>query len=288
MLRLLAVLLAFGLLLTPRAQAQEFDIPTVAISGGDLPFTVTLAPTDADAFRRRVNQLPRLEDPPSVSGTHYTITSSYWPISVHLKDDEDSLDISVKADYYPNGGFVRLTLDNEPIWVVINLRQRAILDRYIHLANAGEISKSPSSIDVLAVSNPDEEIGVEVGDSVLDQATAQTLFAGLSKANPSPFVDPRQPPPNQGDGTWLVITLVEGRSLRYYYDGATLTEALGTERYDASSVAGVLDAATTSDPPVIKQEQPAGSLLWWPVMIGGGLIAIVIAFWLQRRNARSS
>jgi hypothetical protein len=290
-LRLLAVLLVvFGLLLTPRVQAQEadeFDIPTVAISGGDLPFTVTLAPADADSFRRRVNQLPRLEDEPSVSGTMYTITSSYWPVSVHLKDDEDFLDVSVKADYYPNGGFVRLTLNDDHIWAVLNLRQRSILDRYVRMANAGEISKSPSTMDVLARADIDEVVGLDMGETHLPDPTAQRLFSSLSRANASPMLDPRQPPPSDGDGAWLIVTLVEGRTLRYYYDGSTLTEGLGTERYDASSVTDILSAAASSDPPVLDEEKPAGSLLWWPVMFGGGIVALGIAVWLQRRNTRT-
>jgi hypothetical protein len=83
------------------------------------------------------------------------------------------------------------------------------------------------------------------------------------------------------------VTLVEGRSLRYYYEDGILKEALGSERYDAASVGDIFANATTSDPPAIRQEKPAGSLLWWPVMAGGGLAALAIALWLQRRNLRT-
>ncbi len=270
-------------MLTAHAHAQEFDIPTVAISGGDLPYPISLAPADADAFRRRVNLLPRLEDPPSVSGTAYTVTTSYWSEAIRLEEDEDYLDVSVKGDYYPDGGYLRVTLAGDDVWMVLSLRQRAILDRYIRLAEDERVGEHPSTLDVLAAAAESEAFGFEVGDDVLDPATGDALLTSIAEANPAPAVDPRVPPVDTGEGEWLIVTLVEGRSLRYYYDGTTLTEGLGTERYDAASVAGVLDDAASMDQPVIEQERPAGSLLWWPVAGGGGLAAIGIAIWLRKR-----
>jgi hypothetical protein len=279
-LRLLAFIIVLSFLLTTHAHAQEFDIPAVTISGGDLPAPVTLAPADADAFRRRINLLPRLDDPPSVSGPRFTVTTGYWSDATRIEKDEDYQDVSMQGDYYPNGGYVRVSLDGEDIWQVLSLRQRAILDRYIHLTEGGLISQTPSTMDVLAAASKNEVFGVEFGDHVLDPASGDALLSAIAEANPTPLVDPREPPVDTGDGRWLVVTLVEGRALRYYYDATTLTEALGTERYDASSVADMLANLGRTAPPAIKQEKPAGSLLWWPVMLGGGMLAIGIAVWL--------
>src|SRR5687767_5059743 len=66
------------LLLAPHASAQEpFTIPDVTISGDSLPAPVRLAPTAADAFRRRINLPPRLDFVPRPTGPSYTVTSVY-------------------------------------------------------------------------------------------------------------------------------------------------------------------------------------------------------------------
>ena len=286
-LRLLAFLLVLAFTLPRPASAQEFEIPAVTISGGDLPHGVALAPADADAFRRRVSQLPRLEDPPSVAGTSYVVTTSYWPAAVRLEDDEDVLDVSVQGEYFPDGGYIHVMVgadDSEDAWMVLSLRQRAILDRYIRLANAGLIGESPSTVDVLAATAAAESFGVQAGAAVVEPETARALLAALARANPEPFIEEREPPFTDDSGFWLTVTLLEGRSLRYYYRVGMLTESLGTERYDAT-IARDLMAGITPDPAAtIEQERPAGSLLWWPVMVGGGLAAIGVAVWLRRRS----
>jgi hypothetical protein len=295
--RVLALLFVLALFSSTYAVAPEFDIPSVTIADGDLPMAVRLAPADADALRRRVNTLPRLEGEPAVDGPSYTVTTSYWPVAIRLEDDEDELDVSVAGRYYPQGGYVLLTLDDlddasddqdpEDVWVVINLRQRAILDRYIQLAKAGLIGEAPSTIDVLAAVSSTEVLGVQAGAGSVTQATAAAILRSLSEANPSPLAEEREPPFLDDSGFWLTVTLVEGRSLRYYYREGVLTEALGTERYDGSAVADLLASITPEPPPAIKQEEPVGSLLWWPVMIGGGLVAIGAAIWLRRKSRPS-
>jgi hypothetical protein len=171
--------------------------------------------------------------------------------------------------------------------VVINLRQRAILDRYIQLAKAGLIGEAPSTIDVLAAVSSTEALGVQAGAGSVTQATAAAILRSLSEANPSPLAEKREPPFLDDSGFWLTVTLVEGRSLRYYYRAGMLTEALGTERYDGDAVADLLASITPEPPPAIEQEEPVGSLLWWPVMIGGGLAAIGAAIWLRRKSRPS-
>lgn len=266
------------------ASAQEFPIPTVTIAGGSPAFDVRLAPADADAFRRRVNQPPRLEDEPEVSGEHYVVTTSYWASAVRLRGGEEFFDVEVQADYYPDGGFVRTEVEGNDVWIVLDLRQRAILDRYIRLATEGALSEAPSTLDVLAAVSGSESITLTSGPDVVPPDTASSLLTALAQANPSPFVEIPATQEAGDDGFWLSANLLEGRSLRYYYDGATLTEALGTERYDASSVADVLAAITPAAVPAIEQEEPAGSALWWVVAAGGGGVLLGAAIWLERRH----
>lgn len=287
--RLLGPIALVALLAFAPASAQEpFEIPSVVISGGDLPHAVELAPADADSFRRRVNQLPRLEEPPAVSGPRYVLTTSYWAFAVRLEDDEDPLDVSVRGDYYPEGGFVRATLelaqgDTQDVWMVLSLRQRAILDRYIRLASQRLIGEEPSTLDVLSAAMEAEVLGVQAGDGIVPQETARGLFAALAAGNPAPQLEEREPPFVTDDGFWLIVMLTEGRTHRYYFAQGTLTEGLGTERYDASSVLDLVASIAPDSPGAIVQESPAGSLLWWPVAVGGGLAAIGLAAWLRRR-----
>ena len=287
---IVAAVLIFAVLSARGATAQDFEIPSVTISGGDLPNAVQLAPADADAFRRRVNQLPRFDDPPDVSGPRYVVTTSYWAVAVRLDEDEDedALDVDVRADYYPNGGYVRVSVgEDDPVdaWMAVNLRQRSILDRYIALAVAGQIGETPSSVDVLAASSATEAFGVQAGDNVIGTETATELLRRLSEANPAPILEEREPPFVDESGFWLIVTLVEGRSHRYYYARGMLTEALGTERYDATSLGEVMESIVPPASQPIAQAKPAGSLLWWPVTIAGGVAAIGAAVWLQRKSA---
>jgi hypothetical protein len=282
-LGLLVCAVFFAAFLVTPASAQEFPIPTVTVSGGDLAQRVRLAPADADAFRRRVNLPPRLDDAPSATGTPYVVTTSYWASAVRLEPDEDFFDVAVEADYYSEGGFVRVDVAGQDTWMVIDLRQRAILDRYIRLANAGSIGEFPSTLDVLAAAATAEVLSIAAGGESLEPAAAAKLLRDLAEANPMPFVE-LPAAPDEDDGFWLTITLLEGRTLRYFYDGESLTEAMGTERYPAAAASGSLDALAPMSTPAIAQEEPAGSALWWPVMVGGGLAALSAALWLQRRR----
>lgn len=291
MVRVLAAVLVLVILTGRSASSQDFEIPSVTISGGDLPRPVKLAPADADAFRRRINQLPRFEDPLTLQGPHYVVTTSYWPVAVRLDEDEgeDVLDVDVRADYYQQGGYVRVTIAGDEevdAWMALNLRQRAILDRYIRLSIEGSVDDEPSTIDVLAAMSPEETFGIEMGDKVLDLETGLDLLAKLRESNPSPIIEEREVPAiDDDDGFWLIVTLLEGRSLRYYYSDGVFTEALGTERYATAAVQDILDRIGPDPPSPIAQESPAGSLLWWPVTILGGLAAIGAAIWLQRKQA---
>jgi hypothetical protein len=271
-------------LLTP-ASAQEFSIPVVVVSGGDLAGTTRLAPADADAFRRRVVQPPRLEEAPQVAGAPYLVTTGYWAGAVRLEDDEEQDDVGDEAHYYQDGGYARIDVGGEDAWLVLDLRQRAILDRYIRLALEGSIGEAPSTLDVLAATFDHEPVAMEAGTQPLAPEITGPLISGLAAANPEPFLDPRQPPDGRGDGFWLTVTLLEGRTLRYFFDGISLTESLGTEQYDASPVAATLNALAPVSSPVIRHEEPAGSLLWWPVMVGGSLTALGAAYLLRRRAA---
>jgi hypothetical protein len=135
---------------------------------------------------------------------------------------------------------------------------------------------------VLAAASSSEAISLEAAGLPLADAEAGRFWKLFSGAMRPSFPEPPQPP-QASSGYWLVVTLLEGRALQYYYDpaAATLTDALGSERYTGVP-AGVLPPSAAA--PTIEQQEPQGSLLWWPVMIGGGVVCLAAAVWLHRRG----
>jgi hypothetical protein len=280
------------------ASAAPLDIPSITISGGNLPHAVHLAPADADAFRRRINRPPRLKNAPDPSGASYTLTSTYWQDSFTPdKDKGESDDSQVGADatYYPDGGFVLTHVDGKDAWLVIDLRQRAILDRYIRLTLANSINEQPGELQVLSSAARDETFGVQLGSRVLtpaEIATFWSLVAGLAPKD-TPKNPDFVPPPAGPHTVWITITLPDGRSVQLVHDAVsgTLVEPVAQEVY-AVSQAWLTPILGTYDPTTlgatlgssIEQQKPAGSQLWWPVMVGGGLLAIGLAVWWQRRQ----
>ncbi len=98
------------------------------------------------------------------------------------------------------------------------------------------------------------------------------------------FLDPFQPPQPDGAGYWLLLTIADGPGYEYYYDGSTLTDSFGAERYAVNPALQSFLNGLGPAMPAIDNEEPPGSLLWWPVMGGGGLVLIGAAWWLNRRN----
>ena len=273
------------LLLAPPSSAQEpFTIPDVTISGGSLPAPVRLAPTDADAFRRRINLPPRLEFVPQPTGPSYTVTSAYWNDAIDREDSaEERLAVDEDATYWPEGGFVLTMRGEEEVWTVLDLRQRPLLDRYIRLGSTGAISAREGNLGVLSAANATEYIGIDAGVKPLTEQQRSAFWAGLGTTQVT-FLDPFEPPQPDGDGFWLLLTIADGPGYEYYYDGSTLTDSFGSERYAVNPALQSFLNELAPAMPEIDNEDPPGSLLWWPVMGGGGLVLIGAAWWLNRRN----
>ena len=94
----------------------------------------------------------------------------------------------------------------------------------------------------------------------------------------------RQPPQPDDDGFWLLLTIADGPGYEYYYNGSTLTDSFGAERYAIGPALQPFLSGLTPAVPAIDNEEPPGSLLWWPVMGGGGFVLICAAWWLNRRS----
>ncbi len=299
MSRWLALLIAVALWsAVSQASAEAIPVPIVVISGGDLPHAVHLAPVDADAFQRRVNRPPHLKDTPTPTGPSYTVTTVYWQISFlpdKDKGESDSSSVSGDATYYPNGGYVLEQVDGHDAWIVLDLRQRAVLDRYIRVAHDGAVGENPDVLQVLSAFSKDEPLGVQIGSRPLSTAEAATFWSLVSSLKPRDlpynpaFVPPQGVIPNI---TWIVITLPEGQSIQLLTDtiSGTLVEPLAQTVYPVAKdwltpIVGTYDPATlgATMTATVKQNKPAGSQLWWPVMVGGGLLAIGLAIWWQRR-----
>jgi hypothetical protein len=286
MRRCLLALLLVTLLssrLSPQPVAAEGPI---TISGNGLPHPVSLAPVDVDTFRRRISPPPKLEDEPNVSGPAYTITANYWD-EVIRGDNSRKERVETEATYYSERGFVRARQGGEDVWIVIDLRQRTILDRYIRADARGEIGETPGVLEVLlAAARDGEQIGVQVGDQLLSQAQADQLWQALAGTGRPSLLIPQQPPSPEGQGRWIIFNLVEGRTVQLFAGGspASLTDSLGWERYSLpADLASLLRADQPESTATIGQEKGTGSPLWWPVMLGGGLACLALALWWQRR-----
>ena len=271
--------------LAPVRAQEPFDIPEVTISGGGLPVAVSLAPTDADAFRRRINLPPRIEFVPRPTGPSYTVTTPYWNNAIDREEGEKTLSMAEAATYWPDGGYLLTRLGDKEVWTVLDLRQQATLSRYIRLGRAGAIGPREGNLAVLSAAVATEFVGIDAGVAPLT-ASQRTAFWSAFGDTPVSFLDPYEPPQPNGDGFWLLLTIADGPGYQYYYDGTSLTDSFGAERYAIPpALRSLLDGLTPSMP-AIENEEPPGSLLWWPVMGGGGLLAIGAAYYLNRRNVQ--
>ena len=284
-LLLLVPLLLIGLALTQTSRLAAANAHGTIISGGDLAHSVRMAKTDEDAFRRRLDSPPKLDDRPELSGDGYTVTTTYWDDVLRgSRNDREAADPG--ATYYEDGGFVRARQDGEDVWLALDTRQRAILDRYLNLTRAGLLGERPGILEVLAAASRSENIGVHIGGSLLTDPEWERFWASLS-VTPSPaFLEQPQRPAGD-DGAWLIFSLKEGRSVQVFYDerAGTLTDSFGTEVYTvAPQVALAIESpASRGGSALAIQQEQQGSPLWWLIMIGGGLSCLAVALWLKRR-----
>jgi hypothetical protein len=188
--------------------------------------------------------------------------------------------------YFPIGGIVRARQAGRDAHFVLDLRQRAMLDRYIRVAREGSLSSTPGALQVLAAASLIETIGVDVAGKPFEADGPRGFWSALRSGNPPPVFNDPPRPPVAATGYWFSVTAPEGRAISYFNDTAqqSLTDALGTETYDARNLAaiGVLPPSS-EEPPRIAQQAPQGSLLWWPVMLGSGAALLAAAVWLRRR-----
>lgn len=281
------------------AQPGEAAIASQTIvSGGSLPHPIRLAAVDEDAFFRRLNFPPILDNAPAVTGPSYTVDSPYWPEVIAARGVGGGVPAESRAIYYPEGGFVNARQAGRDVWLIIDLRQRAVLDRYIRLGLEGKLSPQPGIIEVLAAAARSEVISIEVGALPLNPAQASALWASL--AGLKPLAPPAESaPPRDGPGSvWIIFGLPEGRSVQVMYTQAsgTLVDSLGSEVYALpggrwlSEVTGreMLPGTASGLSRSIEHQQPAGSWLWWPLMLGGGTGSLALAVWLRRRWQRQS
>jgi hypothetical protein len=260
---------------------------------------ITLAPADADAFQRRLNQPPLFDEPPPASGPSYTVTTAYWDPAV--REDEDEPAVEPEAEYFPGGGFVRARQDGQDVWLVLDLRQRAILDRYIIYGTQQRLPEDPSLRDrvlhpsallivFLAYYGVGETIAIEVGDTRLESQEVDAFLASIAPhlIFQLTFLDPPEPPrTSAAPGYWVTLTLPEGRTLQYFLSpsAGTLTDSLGSETFDIGAAAGG-GIPESADVLRIQEEEPAGSRLWWLLAVGGGVSLLALAFAVHRRQPR--
>ena len=284
----------FGLVfLAAGAQEPSPDFNTM-ISGGDLPHSVRLTAVDEDAFVRRLDVPPIFTESQGLAGPVYSVTSPYWG-DVLRAAGVDTAPNKLEASYYLESGYVQTDVEGEEFWLVLNQRQRAILDRYIGLTVADLLVDEPGLMEILVAASRIESITVQVGSRFLSEAETARFWqvsAGLPRLASQALQE--EPKPEDGEGSlWIIFNLPEGRAvqMRYFVAAAALVDSLGSDAYRVpdnwlGDVLGA-DAPTAGEPlkvggRVVGQEAGHGSIVWWFVMVGGGLSAIGIALWLRR------
>ncbi len=265
------------------------------ISGGDLTGSVRLAFADEDAFFRRLSLPPQLEAAPSAAAGSYTVRSGYW--NEVVPDDEDDRPAAAAAFYYPSGGYVRAQQGDTAVWLVLDLRQRAILDRYIRLGSAGQLTAAPSLLSVLVTAAESEPLSVAVGSRPLSASEVVAFWAATSAYQfpiaSVPSAASRAELDGEPEAVWLTIGLPEGRSvrLRYLYGRALLLDPFSLAIYAVPP--GWLEPVLGADAPRPGQVPPSdgldlagepgrGSPIYW-LLVPLGIVAVASAFWLQRR-----
>lgn len=279
---LLALVVTLSLASTNPATAAGMD---VVLSGGDLPHSVKLARADADAFVRRIVPPPKLDNAPEFQGTGYKIASAYWDeVLRNGRDDRGAA--ALDAFYFQEGGYVVAHQDGRDVWLVLDLRQRAIIDRYLSLGRANTIRAEPGILEVLMIASRSEAVGIEIGGVALTEAQRNNFWSLIAVGPRATHTDPPQVPLG-ARGVWLVFALEEGRSLQVFYErqSALFIDSFGSEIYGVSTpMATLIDSIVprTSTGLRIAQEGSTGSAVWWLIMGGGGLACIGAAIWLQR------
>jgi hypothetical protein len=289
------VVAAMSIALGQRGPAHAAESRTF-ISGGDLPYEIRLAAADEEAFVRRLEPPPRLEDPPDLSGiTSYTIRSPYWALVMPGVPGTRG-PAGEEAAYYPDGGYVSaLRSDGTTTWLVLDVRQQAILARYIRLGAQAAISPFPGVLQVLkADAGAGAHFGMQLGSRDLTAAEASAFWQrlplesraliGVDSASPVPLRDevarPHELPPA---AAWLVITTTEGRSIDLLYrsDMGLLYDLTAQEVYQApASVFGQIGPPGSAAP--VPQDEGAGSPLWWLLAAGVAALLIGAAVLLRR------
>ncbi len=297
---LLTALLLLAVFAAPALAGGPPGAGGTVISGGDLPHPVRLSGADEDAFVRRIGPPPRFDEAPRVSGPAYRIASAYWDAAVR-GTREDKPPAEAAASYYPEGGLVKARQNGKDVWLVLDLRQRAIADRYIRLTQAGLLDEEPGLLDVLRAAAATEQVSVSIGGRYLDDGQRQH-FWDLTQ----PLQERRDPKPGTADrlqpsqprATWtsIVFGLYEGRSssLLYALDAGLLVDSIGGEVYRVPEgwLVPLLGPAAAPGPDFdlqpahIEQQEGTGAPFWWPLMIGGGLAALGAAYILNRRAVR--
>ena len=263
---LLAAIALFALIVTGGSALAAPE--ATSITGPGFKHDVRLAVTDDYAFFRRINLPPKLEEAPKASGPSFEITSRYWD-DVLRGWDSTAGSAADSATYYPQGGFVRARQGGEDVWLVIDLRQQAIINRYIRLAQQDTLPQQPTLQQVIAASLTQENISVTIGSKQLKGDELTAFWKEF--ARPMSRTDGGGTTPKGDNGLWIAFGLEEGRTVHLFYDmrNNRLVDDLGLEAVSVPSdwLAPVLGPGLRPDSPLvapltIPQDDPRGGRYW--------------------------
>jgi hypothetical protein len=290
------LLLLTALLLTRPSSTVAASASQTTISGGGITQPIRFTAVDETALFQRINFPPKLDDAPAVTGPSYALTSPYWP-KVLPGNGKDRLPAGQAATYYPQGGFVKARQGADDVWLALDLRQRAIIQRYVSLGEQRLLPPEPGVIDVLraAAALRGEDIGVQAGGRELSSVQAGGLWSSLAGVAPMPLAATQAPPSTvPANDAWLVFTLAEGRDLRLYYDSTAnqIVDYAGQQSYPVPRAwlplilgPDAQSASMSYAPLAVPREKGQGSPAWWVLMVAGGAASLTLAVVLRRRWA---
>jgi hypothetical protein len=274
--------------------ARADAVAGTTVSGGDMKHPVRLTAADELTFLRRINLPPKLDDAPfnSYDGPSYTVATDYWDSLLYgWKDTKGHA--ADTATYYPKGGYIKTKQDDKDVWLVIDLRQQAILNRYIRLGAKDAVPEKPT-LQQMLVASSDEPISVDIGSHSLTDTERAAFWKAL--AQPMEAVLSAGANTKTSDGVWITFNLPEGRDLQLFYDinANRLVDGIGGDgsvlpRDWLQPVLGA-NAPHAGAPGLVgakavPQEASTGSPVWWVIMIGGGLTCIAAALVVRRKLA---
>lgn len=218
---LVAAFLSCTLAALPHAGMAK--MPPPVLSGGDLPYPITLPFIDWETYYTATPPPKELEAPPSVSEQAYTLTSWYWSDIAQWALDEEDRNL---ATYYPLGGYLHVQTSSGARWFQLDQKRQILLGRYLRLGRERIIPGEPSMLQVAAAAAVAEPVVLEIGRTreservVVPPELARAFWQEAGATVKLQLLRSNTLMSGKDRAFDLFIRLPEGQVLSFWYDRA--------------------------------------------------------------------